>query len=78
MSILQRLARAFKRSEPHETPPLFDELRDTGASDDWRKRKLVEAAQKYGRPFKCAGDDLPHEVVMPGRGISKNHRYPRG
>jgi len=37
------------------------------ASEDWRKRKLAEAAQKYGRPFKCAGDDMPHEVVMRGR-----------
>jgi hypothetical protein len=79
MSILGRLARVFKRrTEPHEAAPVIDDLRGTGASGDWRKRKLAEAAEKYGRPFKCAGDDLPHEVVLPGRGISKTHRYPRG
>jgi hypothetical protein len=79
MGILGRLARVFKRrGEPHETGPVLDDLRGTGASGDWRKRKLAEAAEKYGRPFKCAGDDLPHEVVLPGRGISKTHRYPRG
>ncbi|MGZ8203083.1 MAG: hypothetical protein ACXW2I_11205 [Burkholderiales bacterium] len=41
----------------------------TDATVDWRKRKLAEAAQKYGRPFKCAGDDMPHEVVLRGRVI---------
>ena len=79
MSIFGRLARVFKRrGAPHEPAPVLDDLRGTGASGDWRKRKLAEAAEKYGRPFKCAGDDLPHEVVLPGRGISKTHRYPRG
>ena len=29
-------------------------------NDAWRREKLAEAARKYGKPFRCAGD-LPHE-----------------
>jgi hypothetical protein len=68
MNIVRVIARAFRfRSQAHEGPPVIDHVRMTEPAGDWRKRKLAEAAQKYGRPFKCAGDDMPHEVVMRGR-----------
>ena len=38
-----------------------------GHSDDWRAERLAEAAQKYGKPFKCAGDDMPREVIVGGK-----------
>jgi hypothetical protein len=37
------------------------------ASDDWRAERLAEAAQKYGKPFKCASDDMPREVIVGGK-----------
>jgi len=69
MNIVRATGRAlgFGRKSRRETPPVIDHVRMPEASEDWRKRKLAEAAQKYGRPFKCAGDDMPHEVVMRGR-----------
>jgi hypothetical protein len=78
MNILRRIARAFtRRSEPHDTPPVIDYVERTGASGDWRKRKLAEAAQKYGRPFKCAGDDMPREIVLRGRVLTNTDPTPR-
>ena len=38
-----------------------------GPSDDWRAERLAEAAQKYGKPFKCASDDMPREVIVGGK-----------
>jgi hypothetical protein len=68
MNIVRVIARAFRfRDKAREGPPVIDHVRMTEPAGDWRKRKLAEAAQKYGRPFKCAGDDMPHEVVMRGR-----------
>ena len=68
MNIVRAIGRAFGFGrKSRETPPVIDHVRMPEASEDWRKRKLAEAAQKYGRPFKCAGDDMPHEVVMRGR-----------
>jgi hypothetical protein len=29
--------------------------------------KLAEAARRYGKPFKCAGDGIPREVFKDGR-----------
>jgi hypothetical protein len=70
MNIVRSIARAFLRQrDSRHSPPVIDHVRMTDATVDWRKRKLAEAAQKYGRPFKCAGDDMPHEVVMRGRVI---------
>jgi hypothetical protein len=31
---------------------------------DWRKQRLAEAAQRHGKPFKCAGDDMPREILI--------------
>ena len=40
---------------------------DKPACPDWRKERLAIAASKYGRPFKCAGQDMPREVFVGGR-----------
>lgn len=37
------------------------------AGTDWRKERLAAAASKYGRPFKCAGEDMLREVFVGGR-----------
>lgn len=34
---------------------------------DWREPLLIEAARKHGRPFKCAGDELPREIILGGK-----------
>ena len=67
MNIVRVIARALRFRGTREGPPVIDHVSMTEPAGDWRKRKLAEAAQKYGRPFKCAGDDMPHEVVMRGR-----------
>lgn len=36
------------------------------AGTDWRKERLAAAASKYGRPFKCAGEDMLREVFVGG------------
>jgi hypothetical protein len=78
MNILRRIAGTFRRkSDPHRVPPLIDYLRDSGGSGDWRKRKLEEAAQKYGKPFKCAAEDMPHEIVLRDRIVMIAERTPR-
>ena len=70
MSIFERISRVFtdtgtqqeELAEPAEVVSATE-------SDDWRKEQLAAAAKKYGRPFKCAGDDLPREVLIGGRYI---------
>ena len=37
--------------------------------EDWRRPLLAEAARKHGKPFKCAGDELPREVILGGKDI---------
>ena len=57
-SIQQAIVRAFV-GDPGD-PEVVDFCPVTGATD-WRTEKLAEAAEKYGRPFKCAADFVPHE-----------------
>jgi len=61
---MKLFARFFKRpaSSPYELAHVIDHLPLTQA-DDWRKRRLIEAAERHGKPFKCAGADLPHELL---------------
>ena len=79
MNIVRVIARAFRlRGRAGDSPPVIDHVRMTEPAGDWRKRKLEEAALKYGRPFKCAGDDMPHEVVMRGRIVVHDERKLQG
>jgi hypothetical protein len=78
MNIVRVIARALRLRKKAGDSPVIDHVRMTDATGDWRKRKLEEAAQKYGRPFKCAGDDMPHEVVMRGRIVVHDDRKLQG
>ena len=76
MNILRRIRRILKwDSGRHASPAVIDHM-VSGGSGDWRKRKLAEAAQKYGRPFKCAGDDLPHETILGPKGDANSRQTP--
>lgn len=34
---------------------------------DWRERAVQKAAIRYGKPFKCAADGVPREVLLGDR-----------
>ena len=34
---------------------------------DWRDRAIQKAAFRYGKPFKCAADGVPREVLLGDR-----------
>lgn len=34
------------------------------ARKDWRDRAVQKAAARYGKPFKCAPDGVPREVLL--------------
>lgn len=73
MNILRRLARAFRNSEIQDIAPIrVDTLKLSRSSADWRKRKLAEAAEKYGKPFKCAGEHLPREIILRDRIVERH------
>jgi hypothetical protein len=68
MSIFERISRVF--TETPSAPQAKErslELLAASETVDWRKEQLAAAAKKYGRPFKCAADDMPREVFVGGR-----------
>jgi len=68
MGILRIILRAFRGRKAHELEaPVIDRVDVPPPSTDWRKRKLAQAAQRYGRPFKCAGGEMPRQVVLRDR-----------
>ena len=64
MKILSHLVHAFKgtRSEDSNDYVPYETF-------DWREPLLVEAARKYGKPFKCAAHELPREVMLGGKDV---------
>src|SRR5205085_9997196 len=66
MKLFKQIVQVFKgsRSNP-ETASEYVPCH----SCDWREPLLIEAARKHGKPFKCAGDDLPREVILGGRDL---------
>ena len=54
--------RIFRRSSAaaYQGAALLDHLPFT-QTDDWRRERVLQAAQKYGKPFKCGGPDVPYE-----------------
>jgi hypothetical protein len=71
MGLFRRIAALFGRRRRRRIieAPLLDNIYVPPPATDWRTRKLAEAAQKYGRPFKCAGGDMPRQVVQRDRVI---------
>jgi hypothetical protein len=66
VNIFRRVAQILKVNG--QLPDLTGTARKApGHSDDWRAARLAEAAQKYGKPFKCASDDMPREVIVGGK-----------
>jgi len=51
---------------------------------DWREEALKKAAEKYGRPFKCAGQNMLRQVwhkgawlaVAPGQDVREQAQEP--
>jgi hypothetical protein len=66
MNIFRRVAEILKVNGPLQNVPAHHDVPGR-ASDDWRAERLAEAAQKYGKPFKCASDDMPREVIVGGK-----------
>lgn len=46
-------------------PALLDHVPVSGAPD-WRAEKLKAAAERHGKPFRCAADGLPRELQKDG------------
>ena len=68
MGLFRRIAALFgSRKRRIIDAPLIDSIYVPPPSTDWRARKLAQAAQKYGRPFKCAGGDMPRQIVQRDR-----------
>lgn len=63
MSLFTSIKRAFI-GDPGE-PTTLDHVPVSGTSD-WREAKLAEAARRYGKPFKCAGDGVLRQVRKQG------------
>lgn len=67
MNIFRSIARALKDNRTHDVATrVHDDVR-VDSSGDWRKKKLAQAAQKYGRLFRCAGEDMRRQVMLRGK-----------
>lgn len=65
MDVLRRIFR--RPSGRIEVPGIIDHMPVNGDSGDWREERLKEAQQRHGRPFKCAGAELPREILVRPR-----------
>jgi len=64
MNILRHL---FPSATDADRAATVDHVLVPSPTEDWRDRAVCEAARKYGRPFRCGPDHLPHETyVAPG------------
>jgi hypothetical protein len=64
MKILTRIAQVFRASRANEEESAEYVPYSTY---DWREPLLIEAARKHGKAFKCAGDELPREIMLRGK-----------
>lgn len=67
MNIFRRVAQILQVTRTLHDAPDAGKRTPVRKSDDWRQARLAEAAQKYGKPFKCASDDMPREVIVGGK-----------
>jgi hypothetical protein len=65
VNIFRRVAQILKNGQLLDVPATTH--KPGRAADDWRAERLAQAAQKYGKPFKCASDDMPREVIVGGK-----------
>ncbi|MEP6610175.1 MAG: hypothetical protein ABJA83_16080 [Burkholderiaceae bacterium] len=67
MNILNRIVNRIKLSNRSgDDAPMLDYI-PVEVRDDWRAGRLAQAAQRHGKPFKCASDALPREVLIGGK-----------
>jgi hypothetical protein len=65
---MDMLGRIFKRPSGRiEVPGVIDHVPVDAGSSDWREDRLKQAQERYGRPFKCAGAELPREILVKPR-----------
>ncbi|MDB5924089.1 MAG: hypothetical protein JWN13_3025 [Betaproteobacteria bacterium] len=64
MKLFNHIVQTLTGSTPHA-----DDDYVPGNTYDWREPLLVEAARKHGKPFKCAGGELPREVMLRGKDL---------
>jgi hypothetical protein len=64
MKILTRIVQVFKASRS-STEELDEYV--PYSTYDWRVPLLIEAARKHGKAFKCAGDEMPREIMLRGK-----------
>lgn len=77
MSLLQTIIRAFI-GDPGD-PFTLDHVPAKALEDsavDWRDEKVRKAAERYGKPFKCAADSVPRERLV-GRDQQKEIVRPK-
>ena len=67
MNIFRRVAQILQVNSRLHDAPIASGPRPARTPDDWRQERLAEAALKYGKPFKCASDDMPREVIVGGK-----------
>lgn len=65
MNVFRSIARALRPRRRYAVPSLLDHV-PIETSSDWRRNRLTEAAQKHGKPFKCAAAEMPREVMIGG------------
>ena len=66
MNIFARMSKRLRLSmSSKRDADVLDHVRIHVAAD-WRATRLAEAAQRHGKPFKCASDALPREVLKGG------------
>lgn len=85
MSLFNTIIRAFvgDPGDPFTLDNVPVKALEIGA--DWRDEKVKEAAERYGKPFKCAADGVPRErytldrqieVVRPKATVTPIRRKP--
>jgi hypothetical protein len=66
MNLIDRITRAFSGDVPADVIDFAPVNADESAQERYAA-KLKRAADKYGKPFKCAANGLPREVMsQPG------------
>jgi hypothetical protein len=67
MNILNRITKQIRQSATSDDEAHTLDYVPVEAVDDWRMVRLAQAAQRHGKPFKCASDALPREVLVGGK-----------
>lgn len=75
MNPLRALLRMFSADSAGD-PCLLDHVPVSGAPD-WRETKLKAAAERHGKPFRCAADGLPRERIESGTPVVVGEAAPK-